>query len=314
MTFNDTWGYKSIRPQLEVDEDAPPQPDRHRKQRGQLPLERRTDVRGFDSRRERRTAGARRSAPGWRSTARRSMARRPDRSSRGLRVGPDATQKGATRFTCRLRLAQRQRDSGAEIVPARPGVIGGVSAGWQMTKAWSCRGGRPRRICHPRCLARRTVPPSIVTGGVTARPDGCAVRLRPAADGSTTLNAADAEIAGSTCKARVAYGGVLEHRLLVPISQDDRLLGRRPARLATTTSRLRYAADPSARKSAIGSSRSLPASQSDFRNDPPCNRRVGTKFTTVSTRQARPCPPANEGDHRYAEQGHFRPRDEPPLH
>ncbi len=90
-------GLQVLRPQLEVDRDAAPQPDRHRQQGRQLPLERRPDQRGPHSAGQRRAA-CNRSASGSSSTARRSTARRPDRSSAAC---PGAGRpRRAKRSTC----------------------------------------------------------------------------------------------------------------------------------------------------------------------------------------------------------------------
>ncbi len=56
MTLNDTWGFKSVRRELEIDGNARPQPDRHRLEGRQLSAERRSHSPGRDSGGQRRTA------------------------------------------------------------------------------------------------------------------------------------------------------------------------------------------------------------------------------------------------------------------
>ena len=57
MTINDTWGYKSYDNNFKSTETLLQQPDRHRQQRRQLPVECRPDRRGRDSR-SRKSSGS----------------------------------------------------------------------------------------------------------------------------------------------------------------------------------------------------------------------------------------------------------------
>ena len=68
---------------------------------------------------------------------------------------------------------------------------------------------------------------SVIVLELDGKPQPFAHALRPAADGTLLLNAADAEIDGSAKLEE--QGGVPEHRLL-DRSENDRLLDRRRAR------------------------------------------------------------------------------------
>ncbi len=139
MTMNDHWGYNKHDQNWKSTTRPDPQAGRHRLQGRQLPAERRPDRRRAVSRR-RASSAWRRSAGGWRSTASRSTAPRPARSSRWPGAG-DA-EGGRRRHPLYLHVFDWPTD-GALLVP---GLLATRCAAYLLADAAGtelCRGPGP---------------------------------------------------------------------------------------------------------------------------------------------------------------------------